>query len=310
MSITSVNEITEARTGEETVEGRIYTRLFQVITDNPATREKDIFDNANIPNPLEEHPDDSTVVCERIVPTQDGGEAARKVWKVVCSYRTRQAIPPGAGSTYTLAVDLPPDISYTWAQYQRVVENAYQDGDTQGNPTQPIQNSAGDPFDPPLVQEFSNLVININRNEKAGDFDPNVMADYEETINSVKITIAGVLIDINEGRMRKIGGTKKWDVLGQEYWNATYEIEIDRETHIRQVLDQGFFQKAGTDDRRRIMASDIGQVTGQDTPVDIAQKLDGAGFVLSDTASAGAKYLDFQTYFARDWGPLKLPADF
>lgn len=300
MAITSVKELFDERDSADTVDDRTYTRKFQVVVDDPFTQATAIFANSTIPSLYTEHPDDPTVVVIGRFPKPRLG---RLIWDVVVKYRRKQFvnIEIGTSGSGTInPVDLPPDISYSFTQYSRAVEQAYLFGlDPADNPTIAIENSSSMPFDPPLTQEESNLVINIVRNESGEDFDPLFLITFNNTINAFNITIAGIVMETFEARMRNIGSVKKWDEDGEAYWRVTYEIEVDFATHLKSLLDIGFY----TEDI--ITGVHTAILDAEGNPITEPVKLDGAGGQLP--VGGDPIYLDFNTYFALDWTNLNLP---
>ena len=61
----------------------------------------------------------------------------------------------------------------------------------------PIQNSAKQPFDPPLEEEYFYLCVDIARN--VSTFDPTAAWDYKNSVNSATITVAGLSIPAGVG---------------------------------------------------------------------------------------------------------------
>ena len=307
MSIISITELFQPR-GEERDTGNKYDRFFQVITDDPATREDDILAEASLPVMYSVHPADPTCFATQRLPSNIGGDGIE--WEVVIGYDTIEGVtasPLAPG--FTTIEDLPAKISYGFVQYQRVADKAYKAADVQGDPTEPIDNTANDPFDPPVMKNVSNLVITITRHESESFFDPVVVKQFKDTINEVAITIAGVPIEAKQGRMKRIASTKMVDRLGKTVFNVTYEIEVEPETWDVKVLNQGYYYLNGgvAADKRRILEQDIGSTTDNPTdPVTQPQKLDSAGEILG---TGDTVWLPFQLYFARKWGALDLPKD-
>ena len=68
----------------------------------------------------------------------------------------------------------PPVIRFGFRDYTRVAEC-----DNAGNP---IRNSAGDPFDPPIEEDYSFLTLSIQQN--VGTFAPLTAREYKNSVNS------------------------------------------------------------------------------------------------------------------------------
>lgn len=293
MSISSVHERYQERQARATPEGRFFTRVFHVVTTDVTTAQVDIFADTSIPNIYDPFPGADDAICKNIASEVFHEDQVQ--WLVICEYGPRKQVEEGN----THPTDLPAVISFGYQQYRRAVEKAYRATDDVTNPTLPVQNSAGQPFDPPLVDVVSNQVITINRNEKTSAFDPNKAANYKDTLNKNPITVAGVQIAALQGRIRKIGSRTAWDEEGLGYWEVTYEVEVDRKYHVRKPLDIGFYQLDSAGELTSIKDSEGEAVT---EPV----KLDGAGQELGP--GGDPVYGSFQTLFAVDWAPLGLPS--
>lgn len=202
----------------------------------------------------------------------------------------------------------PPEIDYDFDIQQIVADKAYNSGDAQGTPTKPVQNSALDPFDPPLMRDRARMIISVSYNVRT--FDPNTAANFQDTVNNSQITVAGIKIGYLEGRLKKIVPKKKFDSKGVEYWNIKAEILIDRETHRHRVLDQGYAYWDGGNKLYFSMSdidSDISPGSAKDTQVNDPQKLDGDGGKLPGGKTATPVYLTYCCYFPRNWSTLGLP---
>jgi len=293
-TVTSVVERMSGRGGDETTSTQGFTRVFQVEIDAiSATVESDILANASIPAIGAAHPAYSAVKCiRRRIKLVDDDDFL--TWEVECEY----ALPtPGRNNISSNPINDPPRISFGSAQYTRVVERAYQSGDTIDDPSEAVLNSAGQPFDPPVVQEEENMVISITRNERT--IDPADLVTYRNTINSASITIAGVVIAEHRGRMRSIMASKAWDTSGTAYWQVSYEIEIATATHIREILDAGYYERNSSG---LVPILDKGD---NPEPITEPAPLDGSGGEGDPTSPV---YLSYQTYWAKAWSGLSLPS--
>jgi len=320
--VDTVNELFRGIKGDDTTDSRSTVRVFLVQLESMDTDViKVILADSNIPQNNDAHPNDSGIfVRDRDVKLVDDDD--KLTWLVEVRY-SNEGGGGGGGGSDPHPTDLPPVITFSAAQYTRVVEKAYQDGTndgssgsgpdsltpvTSGEPLTPVFNSVGKPFDPPVVQEDQNLVITIQRNETTTDFDPDNIKAYRNTINSIDHTgsnkIAGVEFTKFQGRMRGITAQKMWDKDGDAYWAVTYDIEIREVTHIRQVLDAGYYylqSGGGTQDWYPIL--DKGSPAKQITEPMV---LNGSGGIGSKSSPV---YRMFQTYLAADWSSLNLPED-
>jgi hypothetical protein len=238
-------------------------------------------------------------------------EAGDKRHRIVtCQY---EQAPSGSDPEYVKPWQRPAVVNFRGVSLAWVDGRAYRDDDTEGNPTRPIQDSAGTLFDTPPSRTISRLGIQITRSELDEDFDPNDLRDYRETINKNAIVVGGVAIDGKCGLMRDIRAESRlWLDPDQSpdttdpsrqllYWVVTYEIEASIYTIEEKILDQGPYYWVG----------EVG--TGTKTPfIRNGREYDGklvSGAKLSDPDNPDTKpsWRAFQMNFAKDWQYLNLP---
>lgn len=142
---------------------REYTRVFNVWTNSGEDEVNEIIDHVDMPNMLESYSVDGAVDADakvvKITPKQDSENAHH--WEVTVLYSNRIDISRTR-------------ISYKFESYQAAI--IY---DQFG---QPINNSAGVPFTPPIQAPRARLVITIKRQE--ANFDPAVARSFMFKTNS------------------------------------------------------------------------------------------------------------------------------
>jgi hypothetical protein len=154
-----------------------------------------------------------------------------------------------------------------------------------------LVNSAGEPFDPPIQEEFNDLVLRITRNEAA--YDPALASEYKKAVNSDQFLWFEpytVRCNLFEGRRIRIGNLF--------YYQVNYEFIIrqdpDADGNIsgwkRRILDQGFREKTGTDEGKPTYALILDD---NGTPINQPALLDGSGSKLDDAADP--YYFSFET---------------
>jgi len=306
MSITSVN-LKREKQGSGTVEELSYTRKYRVVTDDTSTTEKQVLADSRIPAFHDTLTDDDTVLCKRRIADQDPENLLE--WTVTCEYNTRSEDELEEGVSFEDPTDDDPRITFGSARYTVAVDKAYKALETgdPGSQSIAVQNSAGDEFDPPVIEEKINLLITIVRNEKARDFRPILLYQYIGTVNKDRLLIAGINFIAWEALMKDINGVKMWDSKGNIYYQVTYQIEGDPTKHIKKILDRGYYIYEGgdTSKKRSIKESDIKSGGDAETVVTEPQKLDGSGKLL---AVAGTpQYITFYTKYAKAWKTLGLP---
>jgi hypothetical protein len=241
-------------------------------------------------------------------------EAGDKRHRIVtCNY---EQAPAGADPAYIKPWERPAIVNYRGVTLPFVDGRAYRDDDGQDDPSLPIWDSAGTPFDTPPARAISRLCVSVSRAEEDTDFDPDKLCEYRETINLTQITVGGVFIPVKSGLMRDIrANSRLWldprydpattDPRRQvQYWDVTYEVEVSVLPIAEKILDQGPWHWVG----------EVG--TGTKTPFirngrEYDGKLNGFGNELvdpddSDTVPA---WRSFQMNFAKSWQPLHLPVN-
>lgn len=277
---TIVNEIAREQDAGFTSEGWELTRVWNVQLDSVQyasmaaveavrTQEAEIGDT---------HPQNPYAFLRRLTP---GGTDNRKIWNVTGEYKQ---------SVLTASPDNPLD------EPKRVAwsSNTYTEPIVKDNAGEPVVNSAGQPFDPPLTQPRHTLVATITYN--SDQFDPNIAATFEDSVNEDSEEIANLTVPARTARIMEVGATQEFfeDIT---YWAVTIKVEIKPETWDKEVLDQGIFEKVGSETRR--MSTDDGEEVTE--PL----KLDGNGGKL-DPQTNPPVYLTFKTNEEKDFAPLDL----
>lgn len=150
-----------------------------------------------------------------------------------------------------------------------------------------LVNSAKEPFDPPIQEEFYDFAILIRRNEST--FNVSTAGAYLNTVNSDVFTVtdrAGLPHEFGVGivRCKSIQADERrhgptW------YFEVSYEFVVRTDGWNRRILDQGF---------RKLVGNEYVIVSDKDgNPVTQPVKLDGSGTPLAPDAEP--VFLTFQT---------------
>ncbi len=304
MSITSVNRRHQEQRAGDSPSGKTQDDVYEVQTNVPQSQLVGISaeaETAGLPKLCSTviAPDGEVLeVRTRQASMVDPG--SRLVWHVTVHYEIQRGSTFSGTDKTPVPTDEQPQIRFGSVARNLAVQASFDTVDIVGLPQTPIENSAGDPFDPPLDQDQSNLVIFIQRNETSEDFSPDIITDFKDTMNVKAIAVAGISIGALQGLFRDISADRMFDAEGTQYWSVTYQVEVDRKTHVRAVLDRGFnILGAGP-------GFGVSAILDNDLkPVNEPRKLDGAGAELA--AGADPVYLDFQTYDTTNWEILALP---
>lgn len=279
MALVSAKEI-DGRGGAIDVELQgTYTRVFQVITDNPldgplsamsaiGIRRGDVYFNGQELDP------NAFATDIRADPAGDADDARQ--WVVTVDYGP---LPPRQDNP----LDEPPEVEWGFAQFEEVC-----DQDVFGVA---ILNSAGDYFDPPVVRDDSRTVLTVTRNE--ADFSARLAADHRDRINAAPFF----------GQARhcvkcsSITGTRQFVAGLGFYWKVRYEFHFDDRTFHKTILNQGLREKVAVV-RKQIMID-------QELPASSPVLLDSTGRALPPGGTP--VYRTFQVYREADFSIFNFP---
>lgn len=228
MAILSVDELGEGRsstTNDERV--RTYTRIFRILTDTVDDSTIKIKAAFGLPKLFDKYvtftENDLSATVNSISVEQEDGEHG-KSWKATIGYST-DAEEENEDPTLD-----PPDVSWSFAQFQTVIEKDIKTDET-------IKNSAGELFDTPVEKDDSRPILTITRNEEF--FDPALAIEYQDTINTD--TFFG--FDPLQAKVSHISARQNFKNLEDGsvliFWKVTYVFHFNRDTWIKQILDQG-----------------------------------------------------------------------
>lgn len=255
MAVISVEELRAGRSSshDETFQ-RTYTRLFRVLTDDPhtggfAVRAALGFTvgaqyQVGTPgtDPWAESDTGAFCTAIRAECVEDGCE-----WTVTAEYG------PWTPKNENPLLD-PEELEYGGAQFERVI-----DFDINGDP---ICNSAGDWFDPPVTIDDSRPTFTVTRNE--GTFDRARARQMRDKLN------AALFYDYAPGTVKCgfITGQRLWHAAIGFYYKVRYPFDVNEDGWDRTILDQGY---------RYLSGSQRKQILVDGSPATSPVPLDGAG---------------------------------
>lgn len=289
MSVISAVEEIESKAGKRGARSFSVTRAFKVITDSNTDQADTVLLSPLLPYPNQPLPGNAFMIVKDMSATPIDGDA--RAWRVVVEYGEAD----GAPQIDSDGVDLRPSVSFGVVSTDKAVDKAYATG-TEAEPTVPIVNSAGTPFDPPIMIESDTTLISITVNRRS--WQALWPVRFRGTVNSQDMKIAG--IDAKKGTllMRKIGAEGRLFGQGVRGVTATFEIEYNPKGHQVEVLDRGFYSKYDTE-----LTHIVDSVTGKE--VTEPALLDGNGLPLASVASP--VFLKFIVRRSVSWRELDLP---
>lgn len=217
MAIVSVDELFESRQGAWTTnEGRKYTRVFRVLTNNQYDGPNVAIQAAGINRGDQYLPQgsdlgleqDTNAYCNTLSAVQEEGDSLG--WIVTAEYGPYSTLWAGGGPAQNPLLQ-PIDVSWS-ERDQEVVADMDVDGKA-------IVNTAGDPYDPPIMDDDPRQVITIVRNEAMLNLP--LLQLYRKAVNS------DVFAGYNPLMVRVVSILPK-SVFHQDigwYYQVTYEFE-------------------------------------------------------------------------------------
>ncbi len=169
---------------------------------------------------------------------------------------------------------------------------------------EPILNTAGDPFDPPVTSFRVRPIITLQKNFAAITDIGSIttiaqLMSYVGKLNSLSVTVAGITADVGQFLMDDINCVYT-SSDGQEYYNTTFRIIFDDQYHVAQILNAGYNDTAGA-------------INVLGVSVSSPQLLDAAGARITGTPAAKAAaaiYLAFGVQDIIAFSTLGLPTTF
>lgn len=180
-------ELGEERSASEDADGgRTYTRVFMAIMDSANSNGYHVLRVSGMPGLLTQHPNDAGAVVVKRSPRQTS--ESQNHWKVTIDYGTRLNRAPmditssgGGGGSGGAPSEManedplqrPPEFDFDIVRYEEAME-----ADMDGNR---YVNTAGQPFEPPHVEERAHLALTITKN--MASFNPQMMARHIYCVN-------------------------------------------------------------------------------------------------------------------------------
>jgi hypothetical protein len=157
----------------------------------------------------------------------------------------------GSQPTYTNPLEEPAVWTFDTVTTQEAVDFATQNSDG-AEPPIPLVNSSGEPFDPPLTEDFYDQTITISRLQDS--FFPVDYAALVPSTNSALAFSGPISLQVGRGLMRRISGTGEVhpNSMGDptQYWRVAYTIWVRRQGMMslperawwRRVANLGFYE--------------------------------------------------------------------
>lgn len=176
-----------------------------------------------LPQKGDAHPEDSNLIC--ISRGVSSISDDKRIREVTCSYSSLTT------DTVTEEDPLKRDPKITWGTFETSV---VAEKDNAGGA---IENSAGDPYQNPLMVDNAHLEVTIVRNEAS--YDPDRALSFTGKVNKGGVTIAGKISTARQAKLvQYTGSNQKENEIS--FWSVTYKFRFKEDTWDTQILDQGF----------------------------------------------------------------------
>ncbi len=303
--------------------GGIQTSRILVFYFSAAETAVEIAQQTQIPELGTAHPDDPKLLLSSIAVSEpmEGDQVKSAKYEVTLNY---QRIVSSGGSMNTTDRNKAPwdrapyDISMSAQEYSVGFEKAYQAGDEPGNPSLPVLNPAGDPYEESTTIYTTLLRFSYNLET----FDSDWVGRFVDSINDTAVNVIDVAIPKYRGRIKNLAPSYQleYDNAGElrySFWRVDVEIEIYRKNIQKDILARGLFFLDSGDVNKKLRIYFDPSATGSNNigarddlgsnaaPVDVPIKLDTDGTIL---ATGAAPYYDsYEDKWAGSWEPLSLP---
>jgi hypothetical protein len=257
---------------------RSYTRTFKLTTSAKTERAFHVGSHASLPVIGEVHPDDAGAWCTTL---QVDPSDPWKGWTVTAEYSTERELAEDPTND-------PAEITWGYEQFQKPAVTNYAG--------QAILNSAGDPFDPPIMIDDSRPVVTISKNLASV---PVWVFTYQDAINLGSFTVDGITVDAGLAKMQDIKIVRRQSRNGTSYRTVTFSIHLQKQGWSSKQLDAGFRQIGYGGGRENIRNSVDDELPAAPVPI-------SAGAALNDPDPATAVYRTDVVYEAKDFSALPL----
>jgi hypothetical protein len=184
----------------------------------------------------------------------------------------------------------PPEVNWDTEQFQEPVV-IDEDGEA-------VLNSAGDPYDPPVMKDDSRWYCEVTANVESV---PAWVLTYRDSVNEEAFVIDGIPVEIGQAKIQKLKISTRKVRNGTGYRVVLYHLHFKEDGWHAKPLDAGFRRKYNATDRELItMTNDAGEQEYPVAPV----PLDGSGVELLDPTPATAVYGDHTIYKVKPFSVL------
>lgn len=278
MAVVFKEEIPDGREASNDAGKRTYKRQFRLSTTDQSDGPFAVGSDSNLPILGSVHPEDSNAWCKSIsVINSDPW----KGWTATYTYSSERELA-------TDPTQDPAVIRVTTEQFQReaVITNT---GTL-------ICNSAGDPFDPPLMMDDSRRVISISKNMSG---HPSWILNYADVVNSDQFIIKGVTYTAGQGKVQRVSIGEQQIRNGVPFVVVDIEIHLQKDGWLLERMDAGF-REAVSGARENIRNTGDEELPAAPVP------LNGSGIAIANPSPSNNVLQQFAVYSTNVFSALPL----
>lgn len=256
---------------------RNYSRVLKFHASDENDDEYALYFHPSVPRWGSLHPTDPYAYCNDLQISQPDPWTG---WQVAVSWSTERELSEDPNSQ-------PAVTDWDGEQFQSVVVFDKDDN--------AVVNSAGDPFDPPIMRDDSRLISTTVKNMATV---PTWIMSYADAVNSDAFTIDGFPVAIGQAKMQRPRVSKQQFRNDIPYREVTFTIHYREDGWKSEPLDQGFREISGS---TRVNITD-----DNDDPISAPVPLNGSGAALAAPTPGTAVFLNFDIYKTLPFSDLPL----
>lgn len=295
MAVEDIRELFSDRSSGRDAKGRRSVRVFLVLCDDVADGPEaaEIADTLPagmaIPSIGDAHPGDADKFVRSVEAKPEAGEPCE--FRVTVQYSTPVASGPGEEDPEENPLARPMTIGWGSTKTSVPVERAtFIDGELEW-PDIPVESSAYEVFDPPIMRDFGRRVLTITHNEAT--FDSALAIVYTDAVNEEAfVGCAPGTVKIASITASRHYENEVW------YWAVEYQFDVNPDGWNLFIVDRGtrVLDAAG---EKSVTAKD-----GDGNPYNSPIHLDGNGWKLG--IDDPVVYLEYRIYPIKDFAALGL----
>lgn len=253
-----------------------------LFSTSTVTSEFAIYAHASCPKRGNTHPEDPTFFVKTVTISNYAPFAG---WKAVVTYSNEREIRDNP-------LDEPARISWDGEEFQKPAVKD-KNGDA-------ILNSAGDPYDPPVMVDDTRIAATITKNVASV---PEWWLSYKDAVNSDAFVLDGLPIPEGVAKLKRQSISEMQTQNDVDYYTVTLVMHFNEDGWKATPLDAGFRRiYSGTSRELITLENEDGEKEYPPAPV----PLDGSGVELADPTPDTAIYREHEVYNKKPFSVLPI----